>query len=187
MITELSCDNKTYALCTEAEDVTLWTNRKELIMSAVQEGSPAPDFKLPASTGGEISLQDFHGKQIVVLYFYPKDMTPGCTREACSFRDLGGEFAEAGAMILGISADDLQSHAKFADKHQLSFPLLSDLNGLVAQQYGVWKEKNLYGKKRMGVERTTFVIDKQGIVRKVYPKVKVDDHAETVLEFVRRL
>lgn len=97
-------------------------------MPELHEGDRAPDFRLPASTGGEISLADFLGKQNVVLYFYPKDLTPGCTQEACSFRDLSEDFAEAGAVILGVSVDDLESHAKFVDKHQLSFPLLSDLN-----------------------------------------------------------
>ena len=156
-------------------------------MHVLTEGDKAPEFTLPASTGGEISLQDFEGKQSVVLYFYPKDMTPGCTTEACAFRDLQGDFAEAGAVILGVSADSLESHAKFADKHELSFPLLSDLDALIAQQYGVWKEKNNYGKKYMGIERTTFVIDKQGVIRKIYPKVKVDQHADEALEFVKSL
>lgn len=156
-------------------------------MSAIAEGTQAPDFTLPASTGGEISLHDFAGKQVVVLYFYPKDMTPGCTAEACAFRDLADEFATVGAAILGVSADTLESHAKFTDKHQLSFPLLSDLDALVAQQYGVWVEKNNYGKKYLGIERTTFVIDKEGVVRKIYRKVKVDQHADAVLQFVRNL
>lgn len=154
-------------------------------MATLQEGDKAPEFKLPASTGGEIRLSDFAGKQVVVLYFYPKDMTPGCTQEACSFRDLAEEFAEAGAVILGVSADDLESHGKFRDKHELNFPLLSDLDGIVAEKYGVWKEKNMYGKKKMGVVRTTFVIDREGIIRKIWPKVKVDQHADQVLETVR--
>lgn len=156
-------------------------------MSELSEGEVAPDFSLPASTGGEIRLADLRGKQNVVLYFYPKDMTPGCTQEACSFRDLKAEFEAAGAVILGVSADTLESHAKFVDKHQLSFTLLSDLNAEVAQTYGVWKEKNNYGKKYMGMERTTFVIDKHGVIRKIYRKVKVDQHAEAVLEAVRGL
>jgi thioredoxin-dependent peroxiredoxin len=157
------------------------------MMVALAEGDKAPDFTLPASTGEQISLSEVLGKSNVVLYFYPKDMTPGCTAEACSFRDLEAEFAEAGAVILGVSADTLESHAKFSDKHELNFPLLSDLDGKVAQQYGVWKEKNNYGTRRMGVERTTFVIDKQGIIRRIYPKVKVNEHAEAVLGVMRTL
>ena len=156
-------------------------------MAALAEGDKAPQFTLPASTGGEISLKDFVGKQAVVLYFYPKDMTPGCTTEACAFRDLQGDFAQAGAVILGVSADSLESHAKFADKHELSFPLLSDLDAVVCQQYGVWKEKSNYGKTYLGIERTTFVVDQQGVIRKIYHKVKVDQHADEVLEFVKSL
>lgn len=156
-------------------------------MAELAAGSPAPGFALPASTGGTISLADFRGKQVVVLYFYPKDMTPGCTQEACSFRDLGEEFAAAGAVILGVSTDDLASHDKFAATHDLSFPLLADTEAVAAQAYGVWKEKNLYGKTRLGIERTTFVIDREGVIRRVYPKVKVDQHADAVLEFVKSL
>lgn len=153
-------------------------------MSAAQVGQPAPEFSLPASTGGEISLADFRGKQHVVLYFYPKDLTPGCTKEACSFRDLRTDFAGAGAAILGVSADSLGSHEKFTEKHHLNFPLLSDAGGQVAQAYGVWKQK---AAGRMGVERTTFLIDRQGIIRRVWPKVKVEEHAEQVLAAVREL
>lgn len=156
-------------------------------MAQLTEGSVAPDFRLPASTGGDIGLTDYRGKQVVVLYFYPRDMTPGCTQEACSFRDLQEEFAALGAVILGVSTDDLASHAKFQAKHDLNFPLLSDVDAKVAQAYGVWKEKNMYGKKSMGVVRTTFVIDRDGVVRKIYPKVKVDQHADTVLDFVKSL
>jgi peroxiredoxin Q/BCP len=160
---------------------------QEKIMAALAEGQKAPDFTLPASTGGEISLSDYAGKLNVVLYFYPKDMTPGCTQEACSFRDLAEEFEATGAVILGVSADDLASHAKFTDQHQLNFPLLSDLDAEVAQLYGVWKKKTLYGVVKMGMERTTFVIDKHGIIRRVFPKVKVDQHADEVLAVVREL
>ncbi|NPV45344.1 MAG: thioredoxin-dependent thiol peroxidase [Armatimonadetes bacterium] len=156
-------------------------------MAQVSEGSKAPDFRLPASTGGEIGLADYRGKQIVVLYFYPRDMTPGCTQEACSFRDLQEEFAELGAVILGVSTDDLASHSKFQAKHDLNFPLLSDVDAKVAQAYGVWQEKSMYGKKSMGIVRTTFVIDRDGVVRKIYPKVKVDQHADAVLDFVKSL
>lgn len=156
-------------------------------MSVLAEGQKAPDFTLPASTGGTISLKDYRGKQHVVLYFYPRDLTPGCTQEACSFRDLQEEFAEAGAVILGVSTDSLQSHNKFIAKHELTFPLLSDEDATVAQLYEVWKEKNMYGKKSMGMVRTTFVIDKEGVIRKIWPKVKVDEHADEVLEFIKGL
>jgi thioredoxin-dependent peroxiredoxin len=157
------------------------------MMKELTVGSQAPEFTLPASTGGEISLADYAGQKAVVLYFYPKDMTPGCTQEACSFRDLSDDFAEEGAVILGVSADTLDSHGEFAEKHHLTFPLLSDVDAAVCQAYGVWKEKEHEGKKYLGIERTTFVIDKAGVIRKVYPKVKVDEHAEEVLEFVRSL
>jgi peroxiredoxin Q/BCP len=156
-------------------------------MSALAEGQKAPEFTLPASTGGTISLEDYRGKQHVVLYFYPRDLTPGCTQEACSFRDLQEEFAEAGAVILGVSTDSLQSHDKFIAKHELTFPLLSDEDATVAQLYEVWKEKNMYGKKSMGMVRTTFVIDKEGVIRKIWPKVKVDEHADEVLEVIKGL
>jgi peroxiredoxin Q/BCP len=156
-------------------------------MTKVTEGGQAPAFTLPASTGGEISLVDYRGKQTVVLYFYPRDMTPGCTQEACSFRDLQAEFAEAGAVILGVSTDDLAAHGKFQAKHDLNFPLLSDVDATVARAYGVWKEKSMYGRKSMGIERTTFVIDREGVVRGVYPKVTVDQHADAVLELVQTL
>jgi peroxiredoxin Q/BCP len=156
-------------------------------MSEIVEGRKAKDFSLPASSGVRIRLKDFRGKKHVALYFYPKDMTPGCTAEACSFRDLRQEFEEAGAVILGVSTDDLDSHAQFVSKHGLNFPLLSDQGGKVATAYGVYKEKSMYGKKFKGIERTTFLIDKEGTVRKVYPRVKVEEHADEVLAFVRSL
>lgn len=156
-------------------------------MSELKEGVPAPQFTLPASSGGEISLAGYQGKSVVVLYFYPKDMTPGCTQEACSFRDLSDDFAEAGAVILGVSADSLDAHGKFTEKHNLTFPLLSDVDTTVCQAYGVWQEKKNYGKTYMGIVRTTFVIDREGVIRKIYPKVKVDQHADAVLEFVKTL
>jgi peroxiredoxin Q/BCP len=156
-------------------------------MSEIAEGEKAPEFSLPASTGGEISLSQFKGKSHVVLYFYPKDMTPGCTKEACDFRDVKGQFEKVGAVILGVSTDDLKSHGKFTARHSLNFPLLSDADKNVTSEYGVYKEKSLYGRLGMGTERTTFVIDKEGVVRKVYHKVKVEKHAEAVLEFVRSL
>lgn len=156
-------------------------------MGEITEGKAAPQFTLPASTGGKVALKDFKGKSNVVLYFYPKDMTSGCTKEACSFRDLKGEFADAGAVILGVSPDDLDSHEKFTAKHGLNFRLLSDAGAKVATRYGVWKEKSMYGRKFMGIERTTFVIDKAGKIRRLYPKVKVEKHADEVLEFARGL
>ncbi len=156
-------------------------------MAEIAEGKKAPAFSLEASTGGKISLKDFKDKSHVVLYFYPKDLTSGCTKEACSFRDLRQEFEDAGAVILGVSTDDLTSHGKFVAKHELNFPLLSDPGAAVATKYGVWQEKSMYGKTYMGIVRTTFVIDKSGTVRKIYPKVKVDQHADEVLEFVRSL
>ncbi|SFI57516.1 thioredoxin-dependent thiol peroxidase [Thermoflavimicrobium dichotomicum] len=150
----------------------------------IQEGQPAIDFTLPASNGENVSLSDFRGKH-VVLYFYPKDMTPGCTTEACDFRDYYGEFTGLNAVILGVSRDPIASHEKFINKYELPFLLLSDENGHVCEQYGVWKEKKMYGKKFMGIERSTFIIDQEGIVRKIYRKVKVKDHVKEALEFIR--
>lgn len=144
-------------------------------------GVSAPSFRLPSSTGGELGPGDFIGKQALVLYFYPKDLTSGCTAEACAFRDLQAEFAAKGAAIVGVSPDTLKSHGKFVEKHGLNFPLLADEGATVCQRYGVWKEKSMYGRKYMGVERTTILIDRDGVVRKVYPKVSVTGHAEAVL------
>jgi peroxiredoxin Q/BCP len=145
-----------------------------------KEGDPAPDFRLPADDGKTDSLKDLRGRK-VVLYFYPKDDTPGCTKEACSFRDNLSRVQSKGAIVLGVSKDDLASHAKFREKYSLSFPLLSDPEGKVLSAYGVWKEKNLYGKTFMGIERTTFVIDERGRIQKVFPRVKVDGHVDEVL------
>ncbi len=156
-------------------------------MTAPEEGKAAPAFVLPAHPGGKVALKDYRGKQHVVLYFYPRDMTSGCTQEAAEFQAHLEAFETAGAAVLGVSPDSLESHAEFAAKQGLGFPLLSDVDSEVATRYGVWKEKSLYGRRYMGVERTTFVIDGAGKVRKVYPKVKVAGHAEAVLEFVRSL
>lgn len=153
----------------------------------LSEGRKAPDFTLPATGGKTISLSDFKGKQNVVLYFYPKDNTPGCTKEACFFRDVQSEFEAAGAVILGVSIDSIKSHESFAAKYHLMFPLLSDEDKSVSTAYGVFREKSMYGKTFLGVERTTFVIDKEGFIRKVWPKVKVEGHIDEVLEFVRTL
>ena len=151
------------------------------------EGQVAPDFTLPGVGGRAVSLSDFRGKQNVVLYFYPKDDTPGCIKEACSFRDLEAEFEDAGAVILGVSVDNVRSHERFAAKHSLPFPILSDEDNSVVTAYDVWKERSMHGKTYMGTERTTFAIDKRGIVRKVWPKVKVEGHVDEVLEAVGRL
>lgn len=147
-------------------------------------GKPAPDFTLPSTSGEPVSLRQFKGKKSVVLYFYPKDDAPGCTKEACGFRDLAGEFEQAGAVILGISTDAVDSHLKFRDKHQLPFTLLSDEDGAISRAYGVYKQKNLYGKKYLGIERSTFIIDRTGRVAQIYPKVKVEGHVQDVLEFL---
>ena len=147
----------------------------------VNEGDPAPDFRLPADDGRTYSLKDFRGRK-VVLYFYPKDDTPGCTREACSFRDSLARVTSKGAVVLGVSKDDLDSHARFRKKYELTFPLLSDTDGMTLNAYGVWKEKSAYGKTFMGVERTTFIIDEKGRIAKVFLRVKVDGHVDEVLE-----
>jgi peroxiredoxin Q/BCP len=147
-------------------------------------GRTAPDFSLPSTTGENISLRQFKGKQTVILYFYPKDDTPGCTKEACEFRDFSAEFEKHHAVILGVSTDTLESHQQFKEKRKLPFPLLSDTDATVSKQYGVYKQKNLYGKKYLGIERTTFVIDRTGRVAQIYPKVKVEGHIQDLLEFV---
>jgi thioredoxin-dependent peroxiredoxin len=155
-------------------------------MANLQEGMIAPDFTLPASNGETVTLSSLRGKH-VVLYFYPKDDTPGCTTEACGFRDLHEEFLQADAVILGVSPDPVSKHEKFIAKHGLPFLLLADTEHQVAELYEVWKEKKNYGRTYMGIERTTFVIDKAGVIRKIYPKVKVKGHMEEVLAFVQTL
>jgi thioredoxin-dependent peroxiredoxin len=147
-------------------------------------GKPAPDFTLPSTSGENVSLKQFKGKKTVILYFYPKDETPGCTKEACDFRDHTQEFERQNVVILGVSTDNLESHAHFRQKHGLPFTLLADEDAAVSKMYGVYKQRNLYGKKYMGIERTTFVIDRTGRVAQIYPKVKVDGHVENLLEFV---
>jgi peroxiredoxin Q/BCP len=147
-------------------------------------GKPAPDFTLPSTTGEPVSLRQFKGKKSVILYFYPKDETPGCTREACDFRDASAEFERHDTVILGVSTDSLESHQRFREKHHLPFPLLVDEDAAVSKQYGVYKQRNLYGKKYMGIERTTFVIDRTGRIAQIYPKVKVEGHIQQLLEFV---
>jgi peroxiredoxin Q/BCP len=148
-------------------------------------GKPAPDFSLPSTTGENVTLKQFKGKKTVILYFYSKDETPGCTREACDFRDHAEEIERQNVVILGVSNDSLESHQRFREKHGLPFTLLSDEDATVSKLFGVYKQKNLYGKKYMGIERTTFVIDRTGRIAQIYPKVKVDGHIQDVLEFVR--
>lgn len=143
-------------------------------------GEKAPAFKLADENGKTVSLSDFKGKK-VVLYFYPKDATPGCTTEACDFRDNLNRLAKAGAVVLGVSADSAESHKKFKEKQGLNFPLLSDPERRAIEAYGVWQEKSLYGRKFMGIVRSTFIIDEKGLVAKVFPKVKVAGHADEVL------
>jgi thioredoxin-dependent peroxiredoxin len=150
----------------------------------VETGKPAPDFTLVDQHGNKMTLSKFKGSPIV-LYFYPKDDTPGCTKEACAFRDDFADYQKAGAKILGVSPDAVTSHAKFVKKYELPFPLLADTDHTVCELFGVWKEKSMYGKKYMGVERTTYVIDGKGIVRQIFSKVKVDGHSPAVLEAVR--
>jgi len=151
---------------------------------AVEVGKAAPAFNLDSTEGKKIALKDLKGKK-VVLYFYPKDDTPGCTTEACSFRDTLPQFGKMDAVILGVSPDDVESHRKFKAKFQLPFALLADTDHAIAEAYGVWKEKVNYGKKYMGIERTTFVIDSTGKVTHIFPKVKVDGHHLEVLEAVK--
>ena len=144
-------------------------------------GKKAPDFTLPDQDGKKISLKDFIGKK-VVLYFYPKDNTSGCTKEACNFRDDFPKFKKFDAVIIGISPDSSASHKKFIEKYDLPFTLLSDEDKKVLEKYEVWKEKSMYGRKYMGVERTTYIIDEKGKIKKIFNKVKVDGHNQEVME-----
>jgi thioredoxin-dependent peroxiredoxin len=149
-------------------------------------GAKAPAFSLPDQDGNTVSLKDFKGKT-VVLYFYPKDDTSGCTAQACGFRDALPDFTALDAVVLGVSPDPVKSHAKFRDKYELTFPILADPEHGVLEAYGVWQEKSMYGKKYMGVQRTTVVIDGKGVVRQVFEKVKVPGHVEAVREVVQGL
>ncbi len=146
-------------------------------------GDKAPEFRLPDKDGNMISLKDFAGKK-VVLYFYPKDNTSGCTKQACGFRDNYDSFGEKNAVIIGISKDSVKSHTNFASKHDLPFILLSDTELEAIKAYGVWQEKKLYGKTSMGVVRTTFVIDEEGNIEKIYEKVKAEKNPSEVLEYL---
>jgi thioredoxin-dependent peroxiredoxin len=152
----------------------------------IEPGAKAPDFTLPAVDGAEVTLHEFRGKP-VVLYFYPRDDTPGCTREACAFRDRKAELGQLGAAVLGVSPDDVASHEKFRDKHGLNFPILADVDHKVADDYGAWREKVRFGKRSMGIERSTFLIDADGLVRKVWKRVQVDGHDEQVIAALRSL
>ncbi len=150
----------------------------------LEEGMKAPAFSLFNQDGNKVSLKDISGKKIV-LYFYPKDDTSGCTKEACSFRDAFPKFKKSDAIILGVSPDSVKSHKKFAEKYDLNFDLLADEDKKVVQLYNVWKEKSMYGKKYMGVERTTFIIDEKGKIKKIFSKVRVDGHEKEVLEALK--
>lgn len=147
--------------------------------------TPAPDFALSDKDGNAVRLSDFRGKK-VILYFYPKDNTPGCTRQACAFGGAYEEFKELGAVVIGISKDSAESHRKFAEKYDLPFILLSDPEHKVIEDYGVWQEKKLYGKVSMGVVRSTYIIDEEGIIEKVMPKVKPDTNAAEILEYLKK-
>lgn len=146
----------------------------------LKPGDKAPAITLPDETGQSVSLADFHGHPIIV-YFYPKDDTPGCTTEACGFRDQMNVLKDQGVAIVGISKDSVKSHAKFKEKHGLNFPLLSDESGEVCEAYGVWKEKTMAGRTYMGIERTTFLVNKEGVIAHIWPKVSVGGHVEEVI------
>ncbi len=150
------------------------------------EGKLAPDFTLPTDTGEDLTLSSLRGRP-VVLYFYPKDDTPGCTTESCEFRDMMPRFDESKAVILGVSPDDVKSHQKFKAKFELTFPLIADTEKVAANAYDVWQEKSMYGKKYMGVERTTFLIDAEGRIARIFSKVKPAGHAAEVMEAVAAL
>jgi peroxiredoxin Q/BCP len=152
----------------------------------LEVGSKVPAFALSSDTGEKVKLGEFRN-QPVVLYFYPKDDTPGCTKEACAFRDASSELKQLGAVVIGVSPDDVASHAKFRDKFGLNFPLLADPDHKLAEAFGAWREKNMYGKKSMGVQRSTFLIDKEGKIARVWKRVSVDGHDVEVLEALRAL
>ena len=152
----------------------------------IDVGDPAPEFTLPTDGGGSVTLSALKGKP-VVIYFYPKDDTPGCTKEACGFRDLTPDFDKVDAVVIGVSKDSPAKHDKFKAKYELPFTLASDEDGGMIEAYGAWVEKSMYGKKYMGIDRSTFVIDKDGVVRAVWRKVKVPGHVDAVLEAVNAL
>ena len=152
----------------------------------IEPGSKAPAFSLKATDGTTITLADLKGKP-VVLYFYPKDDTPGCTTQACAFRDRQSELKSLGAVVLGVSPDDVASHQDFAKKFALNFPLLADLDHKIADKYGAWREKNMYGKVSMGIQRSTYLIDEAGVVARVWKKVSVDGHDQQVIDALKEL
>ena len=153
---------------------------------SVELGDKAPDFTLPTDGAASVTLSKLNGEK-VVLYFYPKDDTSGCTAEACGFRDSFPDYGGAGAVVIGISKDSVASHDKFKKKHELPFILASDMGGEVCEKYGVWVEKSMYGRKYMGIERATFLIDKEGVVRQIWHKVKVPGHVDEVLEAAKAI
>ncbi len=155
-------------------------------MDTLEIGNNAPDFTLPTDNDGEISLSGLKGKNIV-LYFYPKDSTPGCTTESCDFRDAMPKFEKLNAQIIGISKCSVAKHDKFKAKYDFNFPLASDENSDVCERYGVWKEKNMYGRKYMGIERSTFLIDKEGKISAIWRKVKVKGHVEDVYKKLKEI
>ncbi|NLX97229.1 MAG: thioredoxin-dependent thiol peroxidase [Rhodopirellula sp.] len=152
----------------------------------IEPGKNAPDFTLPADDGTKVKLSALLGNP-VVLYFYPRDDTPGCTSEACAFRDRKNELVKLGAKVLGVSTDDVTSHEKFRDKFSLNFPLLADTEHKVAEKYGAWREKTRFGKTSMGIQRSTYLIDAEGVVRKVWKSVKVEGHDEAVIAALEAL
>ena len=153
---------------------------------SVKDGDAAPDFTLPTDGGGSVSLSALRGKP-VVIYFYPKDDTSGCTKQACGFRDTLPDFGKLDATVIGISRDSVASHDKFKAKYDLTFPLASDAEGTVTEAYGVWVEKSMYGRKYMGIERATFLVDRDGRIARLWRKVKVPGHVEEVLAAVKAL
>jgi thioredoxin-dependent peroxiredoxin len=161
------------------------TAPKKVSAPGTLAGKPAPAFTLASDEGGKVSLKDFRGRR-VILYFYPKDDTPGCTAEACAFRDAEADFSKADAVVLGVSKDDVKSHRKFRSKYGLNFPLLADDAG-VCEAYGVWKQKSMYGRTYMGIERSTFLIDEGGKVRAEWRKVSVPGHAAEVIKALHSL
>lgn len=154
---------------------------KEQAGPTLKVGQKAPEFAVSNDSGQKVKLSDYKGKT-VVLYFYPKDDTPGCTKEACAFRDGISEIEDRWAVVLGVSVDSVESHKKFIKKYDLNFALLADTDRKIVEAYGVWKEKSMYGKTYMGIERTTFIIDKQGKISHIFPKVKVDEHYDQVVD-----
>lgn len=164
----------------------VWPKQKYVIgvKDMLEAGQNAPEFSLQATNGETYTMEDFKGKN-VVLYFYPKDMTPGCTTEACDFRDNHAGFEALNTVVLGVSPDPVSDHKKFTEKHNLPFPLLADVDQELSEAYGVWQEKKNFGKTYMGIVRSTFVIDSEGVIRHVWPKVKVDGHVQEVYDFIK--